>query len=78
MFATTILGWTISTIWMVMFLVVWIALAFWPARVAARKGHSFLGYFIFSIFFFPLALLVAYMVSDESRTSHTSSTTEAE
>jgi hypothetical protein len=78
MFATTIIGWTISTIWMVMFLVVWIALAFWPARVAARKGHSFLGYFIFSIFFFPLALLVAYMVSDESRTSHTSSTPEAE
>ena len=43
----------------------WIALAFWPARVADRKGHSFLGYFIFSLFFFPLALLVAYLVHDE-------------
>ncbi len=31
---------------------IWIALAFWPARVAARKGHSFLGYFILSLFFF--------------------------
>jgi hypothetical protein len=42
--------------------VVWIAIAFWPARVAARKGHSFIGYFIFSLFFFPAALIVAYLV----------------
>ena len=45
---------------------IWIALAFWPARVAGRKGHSFIGYFIFSLFFFPLALLVAYMVGDRT------------
>ncbi len=37
-------------------LLIWIALAFWPARVAGRKGHSFIGYFILSLFFFPLAL----------------------
>ena len=43
---------------------IWIAIAFWPARVAARKGHSFLGYFILSLFFFPLALIAAYMVRD--------------
>jgi hypothetical protein len=61
-----ILSWTIGTIWILMLLVVWIAIAFWPARVAARKGHSFLGYFIFSIFFFPLALLVAYIIPDNS------------
>jgi hypothetical protein len=48
-------------------LCLWVALAFWPARVAARKGHSFLGYFIFSLFFFPLALLVAYLVGDRTR-----------
>ena len=36
----------------------------WPARVAARKGHSFFGYFIFSLIFFPAALIVAYMVQD--------------
>jgi hypothetical protein len=44
--------------------VIWIAIAFWPARVAARKGHSFIGYFIFSLFlfFFPAALIVAYLV----------------
>jgi hypothetical protein len=43
-----------------------VAIAFWPARVAARKGHSFFLYFLFSLVFFPAALLVAYMVSDRS------------
>jgi hypothetical protein len=46
--------------------IIWIAIAFWPARVADRKGHSFFGYFVLSLFFFPLALLMAYMVSDRS------------
>jgi hypothetical protein len=45
-------------------LIIWIAIAFWPARVAARKGHSFIGYFALSLFFFPLALIMAYAVSD--------------
>ena len=50
----------------ILFAVIWIALAFWPARVAGRKGHSFIGYFIISLFFFPLALIMAYMVHDRS------------
>ena len=29
---------------------------------SARKGHSFLVFFVFSLFFFPAALLVAYQV----------------
>jgi uncharacterized membrane protein SirB2 len=45
-------------------LIIWIAIAFWPARVAGRKGHSFIGYFILSLFFFPLALIMAYVVGD--------------
>jgi hypothetical protein len=45
-------------------LIIWVALAFWPARVARRKGHSFLGYFILSLIFFPLALIMAYVVKD--------------
>jgi hypothetical protein len=55
-------------IWLWTFLVVaiWIAIAFWPARVAARKGHSFIGYFLFSLVFFPAALIVAYLVSDRT------------
>lgn len=53
-------------LWSILFVVVWIAIAFWPARVAARKGHSFFLYFLFSLIFFPLALLVAYMVRDKT------------
>ena len=56
-------GWVLLA---VVFICIWVALAFWPARVAARKGHSFLGYFIFSLVFFPVALLTAYMVHDRS------------
>ena len=51
-------GWTIGTI---VFVIIWIALAFWPARVASRKGHSFIGYFLLSLLFFPLALILAYV-----------------
>jgi hypothetical protein len=56
-----------SAILWVVFAAIWIAIAFWPARVAARKGHSFLGYFVLSLFFFPLALIAAYMVGDRAR-----------
>ncbi len=66
MFGVTLLGFTISTIWAVIVLLIWIAIAFWPARVAGRKGHSFFLYFLFSLVFFPLALLVAYLVADRS------------
>jgi hypothetical protein len=34
--------------------------------VAGRKGHSFFGYFILSIFVFPLALILAYAVGDRT------------
>jgi len=60
-YAASAFGWALLA---VAFLVIWIALAFWPARVARRKGHSFIGYFIFSLFFFPLALITAYVVHD--------------
>ena len=56
-------------IWWTLALLIWIAIAFWPARVAGRKGHSFFGYFLFSLVFFPAALIVAYMVSDRSGSS---------
>ncbi len=45
-------------------LIIWIVIAFWPARVAGRKGHSFVAYFILSLLFFPLALVMAYIVKD--------------
>lgn len=50
----------------ILVLVVLIAIAFWPARVAGRKGHSFIGYFILSLFFFPVALVMAYVVQDRN------------
>ena len=58
----SIIGWIIVVS-------IWIAIAFWPARVADRKGHSFFGYFIFSLIFFPLALIAAYMVEDRTAPS---------
>ena len=54
-----VIGWIIVAI-------IWIAIAFWPARVADRKGHSFFGYFVFSLVFFPLALVTAYLVQDRA------------
>jgi hypothetical protein len=54
-------------IWWILLAAIWVAIAFWPARVAGRKGHSFIGYFIFSLFFFPAALIVAYLVHDRTQ-----------
>ena len=53
-------------IWAILAIIIWIAIAFWPARVAARKGHSFFLYFLFSLVFFPAALIVAYLVRDRT------------
>jgi hypothetical protein len=60
MIASSILGFGFG----LLALIIWIAIAFWPARVARRKGHSWLLFFIFSLFFFPAALIVAYVVRD--------------
>jgi len=51
-------------LWLILWIVIWVAIAFWPARVAHRKGHSFILFFLFSVFFFPAALIVAYLVRD--------------
>jgi hypothetical protein len=53
-------------------LIIWVAIAFWPARVAARKGHSFFGYFLLSLFFFffPLSLILAFAVEDRTRPAY--------
>jgi len=57
-----------STIGWIIVICIWVAIAFWPARVAGRKGHSFVGYFIFSLFFFPAAIIVAYLAQDRTQT----------
>ncbi len=53
-------------IWTTPLVIVCVLLAFWPAHVARRKGHSFIGYFIFSLVAFPGALIVAYLVGDRT------------
>jgi hypothetical protein len=53
-------------LWSTLLIILWLVIAFWPARVAARKGHSFFGFFILSLIFFPLALIAAYMVQDRT------------
>jgi hypothetical protein len=66
MVALSLWSWFVWTF----FLIVWIAIALWPARVAKRKGHSWLLYFVFSLFFFPAALLVAYLIHDRRGPYH--------
>jgi len=58
------IGWWLGSI---LFAIIWIAIAFWPARVAGRKGHSFFGFFLLSLLFFPAALILAYVVGDRRR-----------
>lgn len=48
----------------------YIFLAFWPAMVAKRKGHSFVLFFLLGIVTsFIIALIAAAMVSDRTMTS---------
>ena len=56
-----------SWFWWIVCFIVWVTIAFWPARVASRKGHSFILYFLFSLLFFPAALITAYLVRDRRR-----------
>lgn len=57
---TSVMGLWAGLVW----LVAVILIAFWPARVASRKGHSFILYFLLSLVFFPLAIIMAYAVKD--------------
>ena len=70
MFATTILGYTLTTVWAIFWgaiaLVVWVLLALWPAMIAKRKGRSFLLFFILSLFFWWITLFVVLFMKDDS------------
>lgn len=67
MFATTVLGLSLTVFWLMLFIIVWVAIAFWPAAVAKRKGYTFLGFFILSLIFFFLSLLIAYLLPDKNK-----------
>jgi ABC-type dipeptide/oligopeptide/nickel transport system permease component len=47
-------------IWWILGVILWILIALWPARVAAAKGHSFIGYFLLSIPFWWITLFIVY------------------
>lgn len=62
-----LLGFTISTIWAVIVLVIWISIAFWPASIARSKGHSFFLWFLISIPFWWISLFVAFALKDRNQ-----------
>lgn len=66
MFAITILGFTISAIWFPIVLIAWILIAFLPAIIAKNKGHSFVGWFILSLFFWWVTLFIVLLLPDQS------------
>ena len=66
MFAMTILGATLSAFWLMFLIILWAILAFLPASIARSKGHSFLGWFVLSIFFWWITLFVALFMHDRN------------
>lgn len=50
-------------------IVLWIIFAFWPAHIGKSKGYSFIGFFVFSLFFFFISLIVAYLVPDRTKSN---------
>ena len=65
MFADVILGFSIIAF--IILLLVWIALALLPATIAKNKGHSFIGWFILSLFFWWITLFVTLFLHDRNQ-----------
>ena len=55
-------------------LILWIALAFWPASIAARKGRSFILFFLISIPFWWITLFWTLSMKDQSHSSKAEAT----
>jgi hypothetical protein len=51
-------------------LILWVLVALWPARVAASKGRSFLGYFLLSIPFWWITLFIVYFFMEDRTVAH--------
>jgi len=51
-------------------IILWIALAFWPASIARRKGHSFIIYFLLSIIIsWLITLIIVAFLGDRTAVS---------
>ncbi len=66
MFATTILGYTIASIWLVLIASLWVFIAIWPALMAQKKGRSFWLFFLASLLFWWITFFVVIFMKDES------------
>ncbi|WP_213455931.1 hypothetical protein [Rhizomonospora bruguierae] len=53
--------------WYILLALLWILLALWPAAIANRKGHSFIGFLILGLIFWPATLVAAFLVRDRGR-----------
>ncbi|HET6924287.1 MAG TPA: hypothetical protein VFH39_00460 [Candidatus Saccharimonadales bacterium] len=51
----------------ILLVIVWVALAFLPASIAHNKGHSFIGWFIISLFFWWITLFVALFLPNRNQ-----------
>lgn len=51
-------------------LVIIVLLGLIPAKIAQKKGYSFIGYWIFGIFLFIPALIVALVISDKKQVTY--------
>lgn len=66
MFATSILGYTLTTIWYIAVAFLFIIVALWPGMMAKSKGRSFWLWFILSIPFWLITFFVVLLMKDES------------
>lgn len=63
--------------WYLLGAILWVIFAFWPAMVAKRKGYSFVLFFLFSLVFFFISLIVAYAIKDKNETPEDRAADEA-
>ncbi|MDQ5886583.1 MAG: hypothetical protein QG628_980 [Patescibacteria group bacterium] len=66
MFATSILGYTLTTMWYIFILFLSVLIALWPAMIAKGKGHSFFLYFLISIPFWWITFFVVLFLKDRN------------
>ncbi len=76
MFATSILGYTLTTIWYIALTFLFIIVALWPGMMAKSKGRSFWLWFILSIPFWWITFFVVLFMKDESAPLPPSSPTQ--
>lgn len=78
MLATTILGYTITTLWYISLIFLSIVVALWPATMAKSKGRSFWLYFLISIPFWWITFFVVLFMKDNSTPEQPSAPTPSE